>query len=72
MRMKLLNSVEDIAWLETTHLKNYKEVHGRFNSFVLFGNEDWPDRVELYKRKEPTINSKIFKAFVMNADGDLI
>jgi hypothetical protein len=70
--MKLLNDIEDIAWLETTHLKKHKEVHGKFNSFILYGNEDCPDRVELYKKKEPTINSKIFRAFLRNAEGELI
>jgi len=70
--MKLLNGIEDIAWLETTHLKSHINVLGRFNSFMIYGNEDCPIRVELYKRKDLKVNSKPFLTFIADEDNNLV
>ena len=40
------NSVEDCQWLRSTALKHLTVPV--FREFVLFGNEDCPQRVELY------------------------
>jgi hypothetical protein len=62
---QFLNKLEDIAWLQTTHLKHFKT---SFNSFILEGNEDCPKRIELYKKVNPSINSKPFAIFEINND----
>ena len=63
MKELFLNSIEDIGWLLSTHLKSSKMV---FNSFIIYGNEDCPEKVELFKRVMPTANSKPFATFVIN------
>lgn len=66
--MKLLNDIESIAWLQTTHLKKFKHT---FNSFIIYGNEDCPIRVDIFKRTNPTIHSKPFKTYASDGNGDL-
>jgi hypothetical protein len=68
MKAEFLNSINDIGWLQTTHLKQY---HFVFNSFIIYGNEDCPDKIELFKRLEPTINSKPFAVFLSDSEGNL-
>ena len=46
-----LNTQEDCDWLKSTHLKNRPELE--FKSFVLYGNEDAPEKVELYFSNDP-------------------
>jgi len=68
MKTEFLNTLEDIAWLQTTHLKMYAMT---FNSFIIYGNEDCPQKVEIFKRVNPTINSKPLAVFVSDIDGNL-
>jgi outer membrane protein OmpA-like peptidoglycan-associated protein len=46
-----LNSLEDIGWLLQTHLKGCNII---FNSFILTGNEDCPDKVGCPPGSSPT------------------
>lgn len=53
MKQQLLNESEDCQWLKDTHLKN--KDYPEFKCFVLYGNEDAPEKVELYANQEPLI-----------------
>jgi len=53
MKEIFLNENEDCQWLMETHLKN--KDYPKFKSFVLHGNEDCLEKVELYSNLEPTI-----------------
>jgi hypothetical protein len=53
MKQQLLNEPEDCQWLKETHLKNKN--YPEFKSFVLYGNEDAPEKLELYFNFEPEI-----------------
>lgn len=50
MSQKFLNTLEDCDWLRTTHLNH--TLH-EFRSFILFGNEDAPEGVDLYTTADP-------------------
>jgi hypothetical protein len=54
--LKFLNEKEDVSWIKETHLR------GRglpeFKSFIIFGNEDDPDKVELYEDVDPLYDDK--------------
>jgi len=45
-----LNTPEDCQWLRSTHLGGQDL---KFESFVLYGNEDCPTKVELYFTQDP-------------------
>lgn len=51
MKQTFLNSPEDILWLKSTHLK--KRNPPPFRSFILYGNEDAPERLELFSSESP-------------------
>lgn len=51
MRQQFLNTPDDCQWLKDVHLKEVD--HPSFKSFMLYGNEDAPQRVELYTHEEP-------------------
>ena len=67
--MDLHNSLEDIGWLLSTHLKEKNPPV--FNSFILHGNEDCPQKVELFKKQMPYCHSKPIAVYVTDEDGDL-
>jgi hypothetical protein len=50
MNHKFLNTSEDFNWLRSTHLGGQDL---KFESFVLYGNEDSPTKVELYFSQDP-------------------
>jgi len=63
MRAQFLTAQEDIDWLFETHLKHLgknDESYKRCQSFVIFGNEDSPDKVELYDTRNPLVMDKPF------------
>jgi hypothetical protein len=68
MKIEFLNALEDIGWLQTTHLKMFSL---SFNSFIIYGNEDCPQKVEIFKRINPTVNSKPMCVFISDIDGNL-
>lgn len=49
--MILLDTADDIRWLKDTHLKGIKVP--TFKSAVLHGNEDAPERIDLYNKRDP-------------------
>jgi hypothetical protein len=58
MRKQFYNEPEDIAWLFETHLKHFPLCEKQTKSFILRGNEDCPQGVELYDTKMPLIDDK--------------
>lgn len=52
MREQFLNEKDDVEWLLTTHLKGVK-LPFKPKSFNIFGNEDAPNKVHLYAKKNP-------------------
>jgi hypothetical protein len=50
------NEKEDVLWLRETCLKGIEVPE--FKSFILFGNEDDPDKVELYEGVDPLYDDK--------------
>ena len=51
--MRLYNDNEDCAWLLDTHLKSFTVPV--FRSFVLHGNEDCPQTIELFESFNPLL-----------------
>jgi hypothetical protein len=50
-----------MIWLWETHLKEFPHIRfGRFEyrSASIFGNEDCPSRIELYRKLEPSYRNK--------------
>jgi hypothetical protein len=60
MRAQFLNEPTDIDWLFDVHLRDFPLWQTRTKSFVLRGNEDCPQSVELYESPEPTVNDRPF------------
>lgn len=48
----MLNTEEDMQWLRDVHLPNLSP---NYKCAVIYGNEDWPDRIEVYEDENPTI-----------------
>ena len=63
MKCEFSNKEADIQWLKDTHLKGKYIYFPEFASFVIYGNEDCPDRIELYKDFDPHYKTKPFKVF---------
>lgn len=59
LKQTFMNDATDLAWLLTTHLK------GRwvplFRSFILYGNEDAPVRLDLYASVDPNHDDPYFR-----------
>lgn len=54
MKIQFLNDPSDCDWLRDTALKGCPLPSGYvFNSFVIYGNEDCPERVDLYESADP-------------------
>ena len=51
METIFLNNPSDCEWLRSTHLKTHAPVD--FQSFVIYGNEDAPDKIELFASADP-------------------
>lgn len=64
-KQTFLTGREDMKWLRDVHLtklgKSYKAA-------VIYGNEDWPDRIEVYKRAQPDYDDP-FVAYEPDEDG---
>ena len=56
IRITFHNSPDDCQWLREVHLQDTQ--HRPFQSFVLHGNEDAPDTVDLYEPREPLATDK--------------
>ena len=64
---QLLNIQEDLDWLKDTHLKGLRW-NNEFLSAILIGNEDAPDRVELFAMAEPSIDDEPIATFYLKQD----
>lgn len=54
-RQQLLNTPDDMQWLRDVHVKR---LPGRYKSAVIYGNEDCPTRIDLYKSATPTVDAR--------------
>ena len=50
-----INTADDIDWLRDVHIPN---LPSNVKTALLFGNEDYPDKVSTFVEREPTIYSK--------------
>jgi len=68
MNQTFLNTLEDCRWLRETHLadKNLNNANPMpdFKSACLFGNEDCPQEILIYRDKHPTVTDKPAKAML--------
>lgn len=53
---------DSIAWLYSEHLKTPDT--RIFNSAILYGNEDSPEMVDLYRRESPLITDKAHRIVI--------
>lgn len=56
VRTIFLNDPDDVRWLNETHLKLLPPLV--FESFVLSGNNDSPERLDLYAMRKPEYNTR--------------
>lgn len=56
-RINFMNAPGDLDWLFETHLKSIAAERGQYKSFILYGNEDCPSRIDLYARKMPNYDA---------------
>lgn len=54
--MNYLDSKSDLDWLFETHLKERAGERGKYHAAVFYGNEDCPDKIELYVERRPTVS----------------
>ena len=66
-----LQSAEDCQWLRDTHLKHLAPVPA-FKSAQLWGNDDCPDKVELYAKRNSLITDRPVGTYLMNVDFKLL
>jgi hypothetical protein len=57
LKQTFLSTPEDCQWLRDTHLKG--KTFPEFNSFILFGNEDSPERIGLFYYKQPMVSDEM-------------
>ena len=73
MKQTFLNSPEDCQQLRETHLKtknwNNELTIPDFKSFCIFGNEDCPQEILIYKDKHPNITDKPIRAMLCDNGG---
>jgi hypothetical protein len=53
-----LNDPSDVQWLKDTHLKGRE--YPNFASFILHGNEDDPNKLELFEAAEALVSDVPF------------
>jgi hypothetical protein len=63
-----LNTFEDMDWLWTTHLKPFITTRLGYQSAVIWGNEDCPTKIELYKQLDPSYKQKPKTIYVLTDD----
>lgn len=52
MKITLINTAEDMGWLRDVHIPR---LAGKYKSAVIHGNEDWPDKIEVYVKRDPDV-----------------
>lgn len=55
MKETFINSDEDMTWLRDVHLPNLPH---SYKSAVIFGNEDYPDQIEVYEKRDPEVSDR--------------
>ena len=63
MKQVFLNDPSDVLWLLSTHLKG--RYAPPFQSFILFGNEDAPEKVQLFASRDPDHDDAYFEINLM-------
>lgn len=60
-RQTAINTADDMRWLREVHLPR---LPSKYKSAVITGNEDYPDRIEVYERRDPRVTDvpAVFKA----------
>jgi hypothetical protein len=53
-RANLISGREDMAWLRDVHLP---KLSSKFKSAMIYGNEDCPRKVAVYRSENPSITS---------------
>jgi hypothetical protein len=51
--MQFLNTADDCEWLRKVHLGGRTDY--KFESFILYGSEDSPSKVDLYFTENPLV-----------------
>jgi hypothetical protein len=51
-RSTLISGDEDMGWLRDVHLPGLSK---KFHSALIFGNEDSPDRIQVYHLENPNV-----------------
>lgn len=69
LKQTFLSGPVNCLWLRETHLRHLSLPE--FDSAVLYGNEDCPERVELYSLESPTIHDTPIETYTMDDDGVL-
>lgn len=73
MKQTFLNTKEDCDWLRETHLKqsnwNNELTIPDFKSFCIFGNEDCPRELLVYREAHPTLDDKPIRAMLCDNGG---
>jgi predicted RNA-binding Zn-ribbon protein involved in translation (DUF1610 family) len=68
---EFLNAPEDVQWLQDTALKLLPQYHGKFQSFMLHGNEDAPERLVLYSDVNPLVSDVPVASLTMDFDNNI-
>jgi hypothetical protein len=60
-RQTAINTADDMRWLREVHLPR---LPAKYRSAIIVGNEDFPDRIEVYERRDPRVTDVpvVFKA----------
>ena len=54
----LINTADDMQWLRDVHLP---ALPARFHSAILFDNQDWPTKIEVYEKKAPLVSDPVVR-----------
>jgi len=54
-RTTFLNTADDMKWLRDVHLPRLSK---KFKSAVIHGNEDYPEMIEVYERRDPVVTDR--------------
>lgn len=57
---QFMNAPDDVQWLKETALKGVQALP-EFQSFILYGNEDAPDRIDLYRSIDPSVKDSYWQ-----------
>ena len=63
MRTTFLNTKDDMQWLFDVH-----KIPKKYKSAVLYGNEDWPEKIVVFVKKNP-LHTDIGVVFKLDSEG---